>query len=81
MPRDSAITFGDLIGKLDSVRVTCNRCGRDGRYKLAGLIQERGRDGKIVDWLDAVTAHCPIKKAQNWNDQCAVRCPDLSKVL
>ena len=81
MPRDGAIIFGDLIGKLDAVRATCSRCGRDGRYQLQNLISERGRDGKIIGWLDALTAHCPIKKAHNWNDQCAARCPDLPKVL
>ena len=52
-----------------------------GRYRLSGLIEERGRDGKIVDWLDALTDHCPVKKAHNWNDQCAARCPELAKVL
>jgi hypothetical protein len=30
MPRDGAIIFGDLIGKLDVLRVTCKKCGRDG---------------------------------------------------
>jgi hypothetical protein len=28
MPRDGAIIFGDLIGKLDSLRVTFGACGR-----------------------------------------------------
>ena len=81
MPRDGAIILSDLIGKLDAVRVRCEKCGRDGRYQLANLIEERGRDGKIVDWLDALTAHCPVRKAHNWNDQCAARCPELAKVL
>ena len=81
MPRDGAIIFSDLIGKLDTLRVACAKCGREGSYRLSSLIEERGRDGKIVDWLDAPTAHCPIKKAHNWNDQCAVRCPDLPRVL
>ena len=49
MPRSGAIVFGDLIGKLDSVRVTCDRCGRDGRYQFQNFISERGGDGKIVD--------------------------------
>src|SRR6516165_10187096 len=47
MPRDGAIVFGDLIGKLDMLRVSCEKCGRDGRYGLAKLIDKCGRDGKL----------------------------------
>jgi hypothetical protein len=28
MPRDGAITFGDLIGKLDMLRIELPKCGR-----------------------------------------------------
>ena len=28
MPRDGAIIFSDLIGKLDQIRVACDKCGR-----------------------------------------------------
>jgi hypothetical protein len=38
MPRDRVIIFGDLIGKLDMLRVSCDKCGRDGCYGLAKLI-------------------------------------------
>jgi hypothetical protein len=38
VPRDGAIVFGDLIGKLDMLRVSCDECGRDGSYGLAKLI-------------------------------------------
>jgi hypothetical protein len=47
MPRDRAIIFGDLIGKLDMLRVDCPKCGRSGRYRLADLIMRYGRDAKI----------------------------------
>jgi hypothetical protein len=39
--------------------VRCNKCGRDGCYGLSRLIDKRGRDGKIIDWLDETTADCP----------------------
>ena len=39
MPRDGAIIFNDLIGKLDVLRVACAKCGRDGRYRLDRLIK------------------------------------------
>jgi len=37
MPRDGAIIFGDLIGKLDAHRVSCDKCGRSGRYQVQRL--------------------------------------------
>ena len=59
MPREGAIIFADLIGKLDVLRVTCDVCKRDGCYGLARLIRVYGRDAKLRDWLDVITADCP----------------------
>jgi hypothetical protein len=44
MPRDGAIIFSDLIGKLDMLRVACDKCGRAGRYRPDRLIKDRGGD-------------------------------------
>jgi hypothetical protein len=81
MPRDGAIIFGDLIGKLDVLRVACDKCDRKGRYAVARLIEQRTRYGKVIDWLAEITADCPKKQAGNMSDQCAARCPDLPKVM
>jgi hypothetical protein len=81
MPRDGAIIFGDLIGKLDVLYVHCEKCTRAGRYRLDRLIEERGRNAKLIDWLDEITADCPKKIAHNMNDPCGARCPDLPRVL
>jgi hypothetical protein len=70
MPRDGAITFSDLIGKLDVLHVECEKCARDGRYRLSRLIQDRGRDAKVTDWLDQITADCPKRAMVSWNDRC-----------
>ena len=67
MPRDGAIIFSDLISKLDVLRVACAKCERTGRYRLDRLIERRGRDAKIVDWLEEITADCPNKSVRNWN--------------
>jgi hypothetical protein len=40
------LTFGDLEGKLDVLRVECTRCQRKGRYTVAKLI-EYGRRGNM----------------------------------
>jgi hypothetical protein len=81
VPREGAIIFADLIGKLDVVYVHCIKCGRASRYHLQHLIDNCGRDTKVIDWLDEITADCPKKRAHNWNDPCAARCPDLPRVL
>ena len=73
--------FSDLVGKLDLLRVSCEKCGRDGCYGLSRLIDKRGRDGKVIDWLDELTADCSKEQARNMNDPCGARCRDLSRVL
>ena len=55
MPRDGAIVFADLIGKLDVLAVACDKCGRTGRYPLQRLVENRGRNAQVGDWLDAVS--------------------------
>ena len=71
MPRDGAIILSDLIGKLDLLRVACDKCGRDGCYGLHRLIEKRGRNAKLIDWLDA----------RNVSDPCGARCRDLARML
>ncbi len=81
MPRDGAITFSNLLGKLDMLVVEYAKRVRTGRYAVRRLIDQRGRDGKLIDWTDELPANCPRKIARNFNDQCRARCPDLPKVL
>jgi hypothetical protein len=81
MPRDGAIIFVDLIGKLDVLYVHCPKCSRAGRYRVQHLIEERGRNAKLIDWLDEITTDCPKKQAHNVNDPCGARFPDLPRVL
>jgi hypothetical protein len=38
MPRRIGTAFGDVVGKLDVLRVECSKCGRFGRYALRRLI-------------------------------------------
>jgi hypothetical protein len=52
-----------------------------GRYRLDCLIESRGHDAKIVDWLGELTADCPKKAARNMNDPCGAKCPQLPQVL
>jgi hypothetical protein len=69
MPRDGAIIFRDLVGKLDALNVDCDKCGpQRGRYHRHRLIERYGIDAKLFDWSDEITADCPRKKARNSND-------------
>ena len=79
--KPSATTFADLLGKLDVLRVTCAKCDRAGRYRLARLIEQRGADGTILDFLAEVSADCPRRKAGKISDLCGANCPDLPRVL
>jgi hypothetical protein len=81
MPRDGAIIFRDIVGKLTVLRITCDKCGRSGQYRVERLIIRYGIDAKLFDWSDEITADCPRRQARNLNDQCGARCPDLSKVV
>ncbi len=81
MPEHSAITLGDLVGKLRMLRVDCIKCGRAGSYSVRFLVQQCGREHTILDWKDQLTADCPRRVKGDYNDQCGARCPDLLKVL
>jgi hypothetical protein len=74
MPRDGAITFRDIAGKLAVLRVTCDKCGRSGQYRVDRLIMRDGIDAELFDWD-------PRKVAQNKYDPCGARRTDLSKVV
>jgi hypothetical protein len=81
MPREDAIIFGDLIGKLDLLRIECSKCGRSGRYRLADLLMRYGRNEKVFAFTEQVTANCARKQARSDNDPCGAVFPDLPKVV
>jgi hypothetical protein len=39
--------------------VARDKCGRDGCYGLGRLIEKRGRDAKLIDWLDELYSRVP----------------------
>ncbi len=43
MPREGSITPADLVGKLEYLNVSCEKCGRKGRYSIAHLIEQLDR--------------------------------------
>jgi hypothetical protein len=81
MPRNVAITFRDIVGKLHVLRITCDKCGRSGQYRVDRLILRYGIDAKLFTWSDEITADCPRKVARNEHDPCGARFPYLTKVV
>jgi hypothetical protein len=81
MPRDGAVTFDDLRSKLQMLRVVCGKCGRAGCYSVEQLIGRRGCDGRVVDLIADLSAECPRRIANSFNDQCNARCPDIPRVM
>jgi len=81
MPRDGAISFGDLIAKLDMLWIECPKCGRSVRYRLADLLMRYGRNEKVFAFTDDVTANCTRRQKRGDNDPCGAICPDLPNVL
>ena len=41
MPREGAIIFRDLVGKLDVLNIECEKCSRRGRYRLDRLVEHK----------------------------------------
>ena len=80
MPRDGSVTFGDLIGKLDVLRFTCDKCERAGLYRVAKLVLQHGHDGRLTDWLNDLARDCPRKQSPGLFDPCGARCLDLSRL-
>ena len=81
MPRDGAIIFGDLIGKLDMLRIECAKSGRSGRYRLADLLMRYGRNEKVFAFTEDVITNCARKQGRSDNDPCGAIFPDLPKAL
>jgi hypothetical protein len=70
---ETAQSSSVVLSKLDALRVSCTQCGH-GVYGLSSLINQRGRDAEIIDWLDELTPDCPNKdRAQHERSmRCAV---------
>jgi hypothetical protein len=80
IPRDGAVIFRDIVGKLDVLNVECDKCGRRGRYHLHRLIERYGIDAKLTG-PTRLRPTSREKHSGNLYDQCGARCPDLSKVV
>ena len=58
------LTFGDIEGKLEVLRVECTRCDRRGLYLVRKLIEKHGRKGNLMVWREMLNADCPRRDAR-----------------
>ena len=75
------LTFGDIAGKLDILRIECTRCQRKGRYIVAKLVAQYGRSGNMSKWVSDLRADCPKRNAPQLHERCDLICPDLPRAL
>ena len=64
MPRGGAIIFHHIVGKLTVLRITCDKCGRSGQYRVDRLIMRYGIDAKLFDRPDEHHSRLPAEALQ-----------------
>jgi len=69
------LTFGDIEGKLEVLRVECTRCTRKGRYSVAKLIEKYGRRANMMKWKEQLSGDCPKRDAHELHGRCDLICP------
>jgi hypothetical protein len=70
MPEGGATLLSDLAR--DALAVLCDRCGRRGRYSVAGLFERHGDIG-LPDLLAVLARDCPKRIPNLFDDTCAAR--------
>lgn len=77
MPIRGSLTLSDVAARTDSLAVACSRCDRAGRYPMAKLLDQRGRDFSIPDLLRDLSRDCPKRETLSQYNLCGVHCPEL----
>jgi hypothetical protein len=81
MPRDGAIIFDDLIGKLDVLRIECPKCGRAGLVQAPTTRRVVRPTKSFFTFMHEIAADCPGQQARSDNDPCGAIFSDLPKLL
>src|SRR5580704_7541623 len=75
MPRDGFTTFGDLIGQLEQIAVTCSKCGQLGRYSVRRLALAHGLHHPLPEWLNDMARDCSRRASPVAADSSSAPCP------
>ncbi len=71
--RNGSLALADYPG--DVVCITCERCGRSGRYRLGGLVERFGADAALPDVLLELAA---CERRADFSRPCGARFTDLA---
>ena len=63
----------------DPIEVECKRCGRNGRYRKATLIEKYGSDTVLPDLLVLLASDCEFRNKLG-NQGCGALYPALGRV-
>ena len=78
MPRSgSSLTIADH--PTDPIEIDCQKCGRQGRYRKASLIEKHGSDIVMFDLLALIAGDCEVR-VRLGNQGCGAIYPSLGRV-
>jgi hypothetical protein len=77
MSARGAITLGELVGKVDLLKIACHRCERRGRLSLARLIDEHGWDTGFPDLWVPLAGDCQHARSTALHNRCTIYYPQL----
>lgn len=78
LPQNKPPRLGDY--PFDTVEVVCRKCGRAGRYGIAGLIQKHGREFTFLQLRTVFIKTCDRSNdITRLNEACGVSFPDLPR--
>jgi hypothetical protein len=60
-----------------SVRISCAKCDRQGRYSRAAFVEMAGPETELPDALAQISADCPQRQSTLAYDQCMALYADL----
>jgi len=73
MPEDRVAAYPYVV-----VRIGCELCKRNGRYRLARLAAKFGPEIQLADLLDRLTSDCEARNPRHpYRSRCAARFIDL----
>jgi hypothetical protein len=56
--RDGMTTFSDIAGRLEMLRVECEKCGRKGQYRVMRPMKELGPEATVGSFVEMITNDC-----------------------
>lgn len=76
-----AIDLGNVrAAGMPTLRLTCEKCGRDQTYSVAELLTLYGKDKGLPDLAVALSAQCGRRESRDMYDQCGFRFRGLGKI-